>query len=216
VRSVAATAHESPRPQMESCGSCLVMVSASSIRVTLPSTNCRRRRTSKQIIADGKTYPASSHLRLPPLIRDLTIDYTALSLVVPEKVRFRIKLEGQDRDWREFVNVRQVQYSNLAPGSYRFRVTACNNSGVWNEQGASLDFSIAPAYWQTRWFVALCVVALMALLWALYQLRLRQLARQFQHDAGCGALAKGPASHASCTIRCCRVFTAFAAFPGCL
>ncbi len=59
------------------------------------------------------------------------------------------------------------------------RVTACNNGGVWNEQGASLDFSIAPAYWQTRWFVALCVVELMVLLWALYRLRLRQLARQF-------------------------------------
>jgi len=133
----------------------------------------------EQITADGQTYPVSSNLRLPPLIRDLTIDYTALSLAVPEKVRFRFKLEGQDRDWREVVNVRQVQYSNLPPGSYRFRVTACNNSGVWNEQGATLDFSIATAYWQTRWFVALCVAAVMGLLWALYQLRLRQLARQF-------------------------------------
>ncbi len=140
----------------------------------------------EQIIADGKSYwqnlagtVSSSQPRLPPLVRDLSIDYTALSFVVPEKVRFRFKLEGQDRDWREVVDVRQVQYSNLAPGSYRFRVTACNNSGVWNEQGASLDFSIAPAYWQTRWFVAMCVAAFMALLWALYQLRLRQLARQF-------------------------------------
>jgi signal transduction histidine kinase/ligand-binding sensor domain-containing protein len=133
----------------------------------------------EQITADHESYPASPHLRLPPLIRDLAIDYTALSLAIPEKVRFRFKLEGQDRDWREVVNVRRVQYSNLAPGGYRFRVTASNNSGVWNEQGASLDFSIAPAYWQTRWFIALCVAAFMALLWALYQLRLRQLARQF-------------------------------------
>jgi len=133
----------------------------------------------EQIIADRQAYAPSSHLRLPPLVRDLTIDYTALNLVAPEKVRFRFKLEGQDRAWREVANIRQVQYSNLAPGSYRFRVTACNNSGVWNEQGATLDFSIAPAYWQTRWFVALCVAAFMALLWALYQLRLRQLARQF-------------------------------------
>ncbi len=140
----------------------------------------------EQVMADGKTYwqnltgnASSLQPRLPPLVRDLTIDYTALSLVDPKKVRFRFKLEGQDRDWREVVNVRQVQYSNLAPGSYRFRVTASNNSGVWNEQGVSLDFSIAPAYWQTRWFVALCVAAFMGLLWALYQLRLRQLARQF-------------------------------------
>jgi signal transduction histidine kinase/ligand-binding sensor domain-containing protein len=140
----------------------------------------------EQITADRKIYwgnltgdASSSHPRLPPLIRDLTIDYTALSLAAPEKVRFRFKLEGQDRDWREVVNVRQVQYSNLAPGSYRFRVTACNNSGVWNEQGAALDFSIAPAYWQTNWFRALCLAALLALLWAFYQLRVRQLRREF-------------------------------------
>ncbi len=88
----------------------------------------------EQLTADGRTYAASSGLRLPPRIRDLTIDYTALSLVVPEKVRFRFKLEGQDSDWREVVNSRHVQYSNLAPGNYRFRVTASNNSGVWNEK----------------------------------------------------------------------------------
>ena len=94
--------------------------------------------------------------RLPPLVRDLTIDYTALSLVVPEKVHFRFKLEGQDKDWREVVNERRVEYSNLPPRNYRFRVMACNNSGVWNEDGASLDFSIAPAYYQTNWFRVLC------------------------------------------------------------
>ncbi len=59
-------------------------------------------------------------MRLPPLIRNLAIDYTALSLVAPEKVRFRYKLEGQNRNWHEVVNDRQVQYTNLAPGTYRF------------------------------------------------------------------------------------------------
>ena len=138
----------------------------------------------EQIIADRKTYwqdwsgDASSHPKLPPLVRDLTIDYTALSLVVPEKVHFRFKLEGQDRDWREVVNERQVQYSNLPPGNYRFRVTASNNSGVWDNEGASLDFSIAPAYWQTNWFRAVCVAAFLALLWAAYQARIRQLRHQ--------------------------------------
>ncbi len=132
-----------------------------------------------QIVADGKTYDASSHWRLPARVRDVWIDYTALSLVAPEKVHFRFKLEGQDRDWREVVNDRQVQYSNLAPRNYRFRVMACNNSGVWNEAGTFLDFSIAPAYYQTTWFRAACVAAFLALLWMLYQLRVRQLARQF-------------------------------------
>ena len=139
----------------------------------------------EQIIADRKTYwqnwsgdASSSNPKLPPLARDFTIDYTALSLVVPEKVHFRFKLEGQDRDWREVVNERQVQYSNLPPGNYRFRITACNNSGVWNEEGAVLDFSIAPAYWQTNWFRTVCVAAFLALLWAAYQVRVRQLRHQ--------------------------------------
>ena len=132
----------------------------------------------EQVTADGKTYDAERGLRLPPRVRDLTIDYTALSLVVPEKVRFRFKLAGQDRDWREVVNNRHVQYSNLAPGNYRFHVTACNDSGVWNEAGASLDFSIDPAYYQTASFRAACGVAFLALLAALHKLRMRQVRHQ--------------------------------------
>ena len=132
----------------------------------------------EQITANGRTYDASNGLRLPPRVRDLSIDYTALSLVAPEKVHFRFKLEGQDRDWREVVNNRRVQYSNLAPGNYHFRVTACNNSGVWNEQGASLDFAIAPAYYQTNWFRALCGLTFLAMLWTVYQLRVRALERR--------------------------------------
>ncbi len=140
----------------------------------------------EQVAADRKTYwqnlsgdALSSPPKLPPLVRDLTIDYTALSLVVPEKVRFRVKLEGWDRDWKDAGNERKAFYSNLGPREYRFRVMACNNSGVWNEAGDTLDFSIAPAYWQTNWFRALCVAAFMTMLWLLYQLRLRQVAQQF-------------------------------------
>jgi signal transduction histidine kinase/ligand-binding sensor domain-containing protein len=139
----------------------------------------------EQIVADGKTYwqnwsgdASSSPQKLPPLVRDLTIDYTALSLAVPEKVHFRFKLEGQDKDWREVVNQRRVEYSNLPPRHYRFRVIASNNSGVWNEQGASLDVTIDPAYWQTNWFRALCVLAFMALLWTYFQLRVRGFERR--------------------------------------
>jgi PAS domain S-box-containing protein len=136
----------------------------------------------EQIVADGKTYDLSSQgsggVHLPPRLRDLTIDYTALSLVVPEKVRFRFKLEGQDADWREVVNQRRVEYSNLPPRHYRFRVMACNNSGVWNEEGATLDFAVDPAYWQTKWFRALCVLAFLALLYGAYRSRVRQLRRQ--------------------------------------
>jgi signal transduction histidine kinase len=77
------------------------------------------------------------------------------------------------------VNQRHVHYTNLPPGNYRFRVMAANNSGVWNEAGALLDFSIAPAFYQTTWFRLACVALFLALLWAGYQLRIRQLATEF-------------------------------------
>ena len=133
----------------------------------------------EEVVADRKAYDASAPLSLPPLVRDLQIEYTALSFVAPEKVLFRYKLEGRDREWVDAGNRRRAFYTDLPPGNYRFRVIACNNSGVWNEEGASLQFSIAPAYWQTNWFRALCVLAFIALLWALYLLRVRQLARAF-------------------------------------
>jgi signal transduction histidine kinase len=137
----------------------------------------------EQITADRKTYKATSagngRLNLPPLIRDLRIDYTALSLAVPEQVLFRYKLEGRDRDWEDAGTRRQAFYSDLSPHNYRFRVMACNNNGVWNEEGAFLDFAIAPAYYQTWWFRLLCVAAFLALLWAFYQLRLRQATQEF-------------------------------------
>jgi PAS domain S-box-containing protein len=132
----------------------------------------------ERITANGKTYDASNGIRLPPQIRDLKIDYAALSFVAPEKVQFRYQLEGQDRNRREVTNDREVQYSNLPPGDYVFRVTAANNSGVWNEAGAFLDLSIAPAYYQTNWFRALCVAAFLGLLWGLYRARIQQLRHQ--------------------------------------
>jgi signal transduction histidine kinase/ligand-binding sensor domain-containing protein len=131
-----------------------------------------------KIIADRREYQVPSddkgNVRLPPLVRDLEIDYSALSLVVPEKVLFRYKLEGWDRDWQDVANRRQAWYSNLPPRGYRFRVAACNNSGLWNETGASFDFSIAPAYYQAAWFQLSCVATLLGLLWAGYRYRLRE------------------------------------------
>jgi signal transduction histidine kinase len=133
----------------------------------------------EQVTADRKTYDVNGHVRLPPLLRDLEIDYTALRFVAPEKVLFRYKLEGWDRDWQDAGTRRQAFYSNLPPRNYRFRVRACNNSGVWNEAGTFLNFAIAPAYYQTTWFRLLCVAVFLGLLAALYQLRIRQVARQF-------------------------------------
>ena len=125
------------------------------------------------------SYIPRSGLRLPPRTRDLEIDYTALSYVAPQKVLFRYMLEGHDPAWQEPGTRRQVFYNDLRPGPYRFHVIACNNDGVWNESGASLEFSILPAYYQTTWFRTCCVVLFLSLLAAAYQRRIRQIQRQF-------------------------------------
>ncbi|MGA8668824.1 MAG: two-component regulator propeller domain-containing protein, partial [Terracidiphilus sp.] len=145
----------------------------------------------EKVIADHKTYwqnlPGSvavSNPRLPPRTRDLEIDYTALSLIAPDQVHFKYRLEGQDPDWREVINDRQAQYSNLPPGPYRFHVIASNNSGVWNAQGDALEFSIAPAFYQTNWFRVLCAALVLALVWAIYQIRVSQLRHDFALTLG--------------------------------
>jgi signal transduction histidine kinase len=136
------------------------------------------------IVADHKPLdvaPGNSRLNLPPLTRDLQIDYTGLSLVAPEKVRFRYMLEGYDRDWQDAGNRRQAFYTNLPPRDYRFRVTASNNSGLWNETGAMLMLSVAPAYYQTTWFQVLSAMAMIALVWGGHRVRLR-MAEKHQRE----------------------------------
>jgi signal transduction histidine kinase/ligand-binding sensor domain-containing protein len=128
------------------------------------------------LVADGKSYSLASPITLPPLSRDLHIDYTALSFVMQQRMGFRYILEGRDKGWQDPGLRRQAFYSDLRPGSYRFRVIASNNDGVWNETGATLDFKVAAAWYQTIWFRSLCFVAGALLLWAIYRLRVRQIA----------------------------------------
>jgi signal transduction histidine kinase len=130
----------------------------------------------EEVVADRTTYPAVENLRLPALTRDLRIDYTALSFVEPKKVRFRYRLEGHDTGWQEAGTRRQAFFTNLPPGHYRFHVMACNNDGVWNEAGATLAFSVAPAWYQTRLFIFLSVLSVLLLGWLFYALRIRQIA----------------------------------------
>jgi ligand-binding sensor domain-containing protein len=131
----------------------------------------------EQLVADHKSYSPSHRISLAALTRDLEIDYTALSFTVPQKVRFRYKLESHDPTWQEAQTRRQAFYNDLPPGQYRFRVMACNNSGIWNDTGATLDFSIAPAWFQTRWFYILSVSGGLILLWVFISVRMRQMRR---------------------------------------
>jgi ligand-binding sensor domain-containing protein len=132
----------------------------------------------QSINATGMHYQPEPAIHLPVGTTNIEIDYTALSLSVPERVRFRYKLEGIDKDWQDGGTRRQAFFSNLGPRHYRFRVIACNNDGVWNEIGATLDFNIAPAFYQTGWFKALNVAAGLCGLYLLYLMRLKQVTRQ--------------------------------------
>jgi signal transduction histidine kinase/ligand-binding sensor domain-containing protein len=137
----------------------------------------------EQIIADRNAYEidsnAGSNADLPPRVHDLEIDYTALSFAAPERNRFKYRLEGRDSNWVEGGARRQAFYSDLPPGRYHFHVIACNNDGVWNETGATLDFRVLPAWFQTGWFRALCAGIVSLLIWTIYHLRVQQLQRKF-------------------------------------
>ena len=130
----------------------------------------------------GQRFPYRGEtLRLPIHTTSLQFEYCAGSLMVPEHVRFRYKLIGLDHDWQDAGGRREAFYTNLGPGTYTFKVIGSNNDGVWNETGASMVFTIAPAFYQANWFYALCVAAVLVLIWTLVQLRLRQLHRN--HEA---------------------------------
>jgi signal transduction histidine kinase len=134
----------------------------------------------EEITVGQSAYSIHGGLRLPSLTRELRIDYTAKSFVAPEKVRFRYKLDGFDREWHDAAERRQAVYTNLPPKQYTFRVVASNNDGIWNEQGASFAFAIDPAFYQTIWFRLLSVSAFALLLWSLHRLRLRQMGKQIR------------------------------------
>jgi signal transduction histidine kinase len=140
------------------------------------------------VSAGGRTLDAAGGLTLPAGTRDLQIAYTAPSFTMPERVRFRYKLEGVDDDWRDAGPRRTAYYTRLGPGNYRFVVSAANEDGVWNPAGAALDVTIAPTFVQSTPFKALCAALLALGAWLLYRLRLRrvtlQLRRLLQERAG--------------------------------
>lgn len=136
------------------------------------------------VVAEGTRYPVREAgpqaLALAQGTRNMQIDFTALSLSIPERVRMRYRLLGLDRDWQEPVGRRAAYYTNLAPGKYRFEVIAANEDNLWNTTGAALDIEIAPAFVQTGWFKLLLAGLAVLLLYIAYALRIRSLTRRMQ------------------------------------
>ena len=130
----------------------------------------------EQVLARGHSYTEHNQLRLPAHTRDIQIDYTALSFVSPQRVFFRVMLLGHDSQWSDLGTRRSAFYTNLSPGTYRFLVRACNNDGVWNNQGASISFVILPAWYQTMWLRLVVFLALVLLAYAFYLLQIHRYA----------------------------------------
>ena len=129
------------------------------------------------VLADHKNYQMQRQITLPPLRNELEINYTALSYAVPQKVKFRYKLEGHDAEWHDAGTRRQAFYNDLGPGRYQFRVIASYGDGVWNETGATLAFTVEPTWYQTTAFRILCIILIGLIAWSLYQFRIRQISR---------------------------------------
>ena len=130
------------------------------------------------ITADNNTANLAASVRIPPSPRRITFEYTGLSLAAPGRIRFRYFLEGFDSSWSQPVAAREAVYTNLGPGSYRFRLVASNSEGLWNGPETAIALNVAPAYYQTYWFRLSCVAAFLAFFWGLHQLRVHQLRRE--------------------------------------
>ena len=148
--------------------------------IRVDAANLHRNLTPPQVairnaVANGKSYSIFAPIVLSPRTTSLQINYSVLSFPAPERVRSRYRLLGSDNEWQNGGSRVDAAYKNLKPGRYTFQVVACNNDGVWNMNGASLGFTIQPAFYQTAWFQMLYILAGAFLIWVLYRLRLHQV-----------------------------------------
>jgi signal transduction histidine kinase/ligand-binding sensor domain-containing protein len=130
------------------------------------------------VTADGSAIRLQSGMRIPAAHQRFTFSYTGLSLSVPERVRFRYRLDGFDRDWSEPVAEREATYTNLDAGPYRFRVMASNSDGLWNSVESAVQFEIDPVFWQTWWFRLTGILIIGLSILAFFRLRMLRLAKQ--------------------------------------
>ena len=131
----------------------------------------------EQALFDKTSTVLHRNVEMPPGKGDLEFHYTGLSFSAPEKVRFKYQLEGYDDGWVNAGARRVAYYTNVPPGSYTFRVVACNDEGVWSESGAAFSFYLRPHFYETWWFYALAVLSLAGVLALAYKGRLSKLGR---------------------------------------
>lgn len=112
---------------------------------------------------------------LPSDTRKLEMAYVSLSYRTPEQIRYRYRLEGFDDEWIEREQLRNVQFTNLPPGRYTFKVSAAVRGGPWSQDSATLKFEIKPRIYQRAWFIPVVVLLIGLFLYVIYRARVRQL-----------------------------------------
>lgn len=147
----------------------VVVIDPSNLRLNLRQPPVR----IEQVIVDTRQVAPDKEAELAPGTNKLEFQYTGLSFVAPDKVSFKYKLEGFDKDWIDAGTRRTAYYTNIPPGRYRFRVLACNNDGVWNEAGAVFSFYVRPRIYQTYWFYLVCLATFGLVIAAGHRLRVR-------------------------------------------
>jgi ligand-binding sensor domain-containing protein/signal transduction histidine kinase len=133
----------------------------------------------EKVLVDDQVRSLDGELTIKPGSNRLEFQYAGLSFVAPQKVKYRYQLEGFDRGWIEAGTRRAAFYTNLPPGSYRFRVLAANNDGVWNTTGASFGLRMRPHYYQTWWFYSALALALLGLGYLVYRWRVLEVEAQW-------------------------------------
>src|SRR6266545_2733665 len=133
----------------------------------------------ERLEVDGEPIRPAREIRVPPGKRRFELFYTALNFLAPERVRYRVRLQGFDADWLEAGDRRSAVYTNLPPGRYRFEVKAAGREGVWHGNAAAIDLVLAPRFYQRAWFYPLCALLLAGAGWLGYRWRVRQLHRRF-------------------------------------
>jgi signal transduction histidine kinase/ligand-binding sensor domain-containing protein len=129
-----------------------------------------------EMLVDGRP---RGQMSIPSGQHRLTLRYAGVCVSNPGGLRYRYRLEGVDSAWSEPTALREIDYTNIAPGRLRFQVMARNPDGIWSSETSTMSLKVEPAYWQTRWFQVGALGVLVLLLFGLHRLRLQQLARQF-------------------------------------
>ena len=125
-----------------------------------------------------KPITETKEIKLSYKDRILSFEFAALHYASPEKNQYAYIMEGLEKEWNYVGNRRFVSYTNLHPGDYTLRVKGSNNDGIWNEEGVSLKITITPPFWQTLWFRIMAALAIMAMIFSVYQVRTHAIRRR--------------------------------------